>query len=483
MRPYMDWQRLPRLAGTLGLIAAVTLVYVRVLHVNATTVALSFLLAILAIATWWSLPEAVLASVAAVLCFNYFFLPPVGALTIADPQNWVALVAFLVTAVTASQLSAKAKRRAAEALHRRAEMERLYNLSRALLLADAHQTGVARQVARHIAAVFDVQAAAIFDRRTGEIERSGPEDLPTSEGRLRDAALQNTELDEGGVRILPIRLGGSPIGSIAILSHDISDAALHAIANLAAISFERATTLELAGRAEAARQSQELKSTLLDAVAHEFKTPLTSIKAAVSSLLSEPQADPTTAELLTVISEETDRLSSMVTGAIDMARIEAGELRIHQEPRRPADLLASALSKVEPSLDGRRIELSVSSALPMCSADPAMFQTVVLQLLDNALKYSPPGSPVTVRAEAGEDGVVFAVTDRGPGIREEERERVFEKFYRCDKDRHRIPGTGMGLAIAREIVLAHGGRIWAESIPEGSRFCFSLPLAPEGVSS
>jgi two-component system sensor histidine kinase KdpD len=300
---------------------------------------------------------------------------------------------------------------------------------------------------------------------------------------LRDAALQNTELDEGGVRILPIRLGGSPIGSIAILSQDISDAALHAIANLAAISFERATTLELAGRAEAARQSQELKSTLLDAVAHEFKTPLTSIKAAVSSLLSEPQADPTTAELLTVISEETDRLSSMVTGAIDMARIEAGELRIHQQPHRPADLLASALSKVEPNLDGRRIELSVSSALPMCSADPAMFQTVVLQLLDNALKYSPPGSPVTVRAEAGEDGVVFAVTDRGPGIREEERERVFEKFYRCDKDRHRIPGTGMGLAIAREIVLAHGGRIWAESIPEGSRFCFSLPLAPKRVPS
>ena len=468
MRPTADWQRLPRLAGALGLIAAVTLVYVRILHVNATTVALSFLLAILAIATWWSLFEAVLASVAAVLCFNYFFLPPVGALTIADPQNWVALVAFLVTAVTASQLSAKAKRRAAEALHRRAEMERLYNLSRALLLADTHQTGVAQQVARHIASVFDVQAAAIFDRRAGEIERSGPEDLPIAEGRLRDAALQNTELDEGGVRILPIRLGGSPIGNIAILSYDISDAALHAIANLAAISFERASTLELAGRAEAARQSQELKSTLLDAVAHEFKTPLTSIKAAVSALLAGPQADPTTAELLTVISEETD--------------IEAGELKIHREAHRPADLLASALSKVEPSLDGRRIELSVSSDLPMCSADPAMFQTVILQLLDNALKYSPPGSPVTVRAEAREDGVVFAVADRGPGIREEERERVFEKFYRCDKDRRRIPGTGMGLAIAREIVQAHGGRIWAESAPEGSRFCFSLPLAPEEAS-
>jgi two-component system sensor histidine kinase KdpD len=467
------------LAGAIGLIAAVTLLYSRFLHVNATTVALSFLLAILAIATWWSLPEAVLASVAAMLSFNYFFLPPVGALTIADPQNWVALIAFLVTAVTASQLSAKAKRRAAEAVQRRAEMERLYNLSRALLLADAYHSGVARQVAQHVASVFEVQAATIYDRRSGEIARSGPEDLPVSEGRLRDAALQNTELDEGGVRILPIRLGGSPIGSIAIPSRAISDAALHSIANLAAISFERAMTLELAGRAEAARQSQELKSTLLDAVAHEFKTPLTSTKAAVSALLAAPQADPATAELLTVINEETDRLSSMVTEAIEMARIEAGELKIHQEPHRPADLLASALAKIEPNLDGRRIEVSAPVSLPACSADPVMFQTVMLQLLDNALKYSPPGSPVKLEAGVGEGVVVFAVADRGPGIREEERERIFEKFYRCGKDRERIPGTGMGLAIAREIVKAHGGRIWAESTPDGSRFCFSLPLAED----
>jgi len=483
MRPAMDWPRLARLAAALGLVGAVTIACALVLHVNATTVALAFLLAILAIATWWSLPEAVLASVAAVLCFNYFFLPPVGTLTISDPQNWVALVAFLVTAVTASQLSTTAKRRAAEALQRRAEMERLYNLSRALLLADARHTGVARQVAMHVASVFDVQAAAIFDRRTGEIARSGPRDLPIAEGRLRDAALQNTELDESGVAIVPIRLGGSPIGSLAILSHGISDAALHAIANLAAISFERATTLELAGRAEAARESQELKSTLLDAVAHEFKTPLTSIKAAVSSLLSAPQADSTTAELLTVISEETDRMSSLVTDAIDMARIEAGDLRIERQPQRPADLLATALAKVEPTLDGRRIELSASSGLPLCSADPVMFQTAILQLVDNALKYSPPGSPVFVRAEARQHGVVFAVSDRGPGIREADRERVFEKFYRCDKDRHRIPGTGMGLAIAREIVLAHGGRIWVESADQGSRFCFFLPLATDEESS
>ncbi len=477
------FKRLLRVTGVLALVAAVTVACSLVLHVNSTTVALAFLLAILAVATWGSLTEAVLASFAAVLCFNYFFLPPLGTFTIADPQNWVALTAFLVTAVTASNLSATAKRRAAEASERRAEMERLYNLSRALMMAEPQEAAVARHLARQVAAVFESRAVAVFDRRTGKVQRAGPEDLPLSESRLRDVALQNNELNEKGVTVLPIRLGGSPIGSIGVFTGSVSDAALHAISNLAAISLERARTLELASRAQVARQSQELKSALLDAVAHEFKTPLTSVKAAVSALLSEGPADATSTELLTVISEEADRMTTMVSGAIDMARIEAGELHISQEPHPPAELLAAAIREVEAGLDGRRIELSAAGALPPVSVDPAMFRTVILQLLDNAFKYSPPGSPVVVAAEPGPDGIVFSVSNRGPSIPEEERERVFEKFYRCERDRHRLPGTGMGLTIAREIVQAHGGRIWVDSTTEGSRFSFSLPLANERVAS
>lgn len=473
--------RLLRLMGALGLVSAVAFVYARLFHVNATTVALTFLLAILAIATWWSWLEAVVSSVIAVLAFNYFFLPPVGTFTIADPQNWIALTTFLVTSVVASQLSATAKRRTAEAVARRIEMERLYNLSRALMIVETEQTGVAREVAAQIASAFDAPAVAVFDRRTGEIQRSGPEDLPPQDGRLQDAALQNTEFREGDITVVPIRLGGSPIGSLGIVSRSLSDAALNAVANLAAIAFERARNLELAGRAEAARQSQELKSTLLDAVAHEFKTPLTSIKAAATTLLSAPQTDPNTTELLSVIGEETDRLNTMVSEAIDMARIEAGELRINREPQPSGELLNSAVRKIEPNLDERRIEVKVSGNLPLCSADRAMFQTVVHQLLDNALKYSPPHSPVTVSAEPERDFVIFSVADSGPGIPEQERERIFEKFYRRERDRHSIPGTGMGLAIAREIVEKHGGKIWVESTRRGSRFCFSMPVASEQV--
>jgi two-component system sensor histidine kinase KdpD len=469
-----------RILASVGLIGALTFLCSRVVPVNATTVALAFLLAALVIATWWSLVEAVIASIVAMLCFNYFFLPPIGAFTIADPQNWIALSAFLVTAIIASHLSTTAKQRAREAQQRQAEMERLYNLSRALLMSETHQPAVAREISGEIASVFEVDAVAIFDRRTGEVHRSGLRDAPIREDRLRDAAIQDTVIRENGLMVLPIRLGGNPIGSVGLLSASISETAAHSIANLVAISLERARGIEAAARAEAARQNQELKSTLLDAVAHEFKTPLTSVKAAVSSLMSSPAhaSEASRTELLAIINEETDRMSRMVTEAIDMARIEAGELRLNIEPRDPTDIIRSAVRRIEPSLDGRRILTTLPDELRPCSADAAAIETVLVVLLDNALKYSDPNTPIMVSAEGQGDAILFTVSDQGPGIRDEDRERIFDRFYRSAIDRQRMPGTGMGLAIAREIVEAHGSRIWVESKPgEGSRFCFTLPTA------
>src|SRR5574341_664321 len=279
------------------------------IRVNSTTVALTLLMGVLGIATKWGLTEAVTASMAAMLCFNFFFLPPLGTFTIEDPQNWVALEAFLVTAVVASQLSASAKRRAKEAIQRQGEMERLYTLSRALMLADVHQNP-AGQVAHLIAQTFEVAGVVLYDRYADKVIRAGAVDIDVADRKLRDAAIQNTELEdlEAGLLILPIRLGGDPIGSIALSGIVVSDTAIHSIASLAAVALERARSLEAASRAEATRRSEELKSILLDAVAHEFKTPLTSIKAGATSLLSDSVLNPSQRELLSVIDEETDRL-------------------------------------------------------------------------------------------------------------------------------------------------------------------------------
>jgi two-component system sensor histidine kinase KdpD len=466
-----------RAVAALALVAGVTYGYHKLFPVNATTVALSYLVVVLAVASAWGLLESILASLAGVLCFNYFFLPPVGTFTVADPENWVALFAFLVTSVVASQLSARAKQRALEATRRQQEMERLYELSRNLLLSDDQPA--AGRVAYQIARAFDVSGVAFYDRGADTVSRAGARDVPVADERLRDVAVQGSGFHdlEAGATVLPVSLGGAPIGAIAILGGAISDTALHAIANLAAIEMERARSQAAAARADAARQNEELKALLLDALAHDFKTPLTSIKAAITALLGGARGDAG-GELLTVIDEEADRLSALVTEAVQMARIEAGDVRLETSPQHVRDLVASALKKYRSALESRPLELELPDALPFVSADPQLAALALRQLIDNALKYSPPGSPVSIRAFQAEDSIVIAVADRGPGIGEGDRERIFERFYRAAHAPAAIPGTGMGLPIAREIAAAHEGRLWVESRPGGgSEFFLSLPCA------
>lgn len=470
-----------RTAGALAAVAGITYLYRQVFAVNSTTVALSYFLAILIVATGWGFAEAAIASVAAMLCFNFFFLPPVGTLTIADPQNWVALVAFLLTAAISSHLSARAQRRTIEADARREEMERLYTFSRSLMITEG-QAEAAHQVASQVAQVFDADAVAVFDRSTGKAWRAGPQDLPFPDSRLRDVALQGTVFHDAaaGISVTPINLGGHTEGSIGIQGAGISEAALQAVANLAAIAFERSRSRILLGQAEAARQNQELKSALLDAIAHEFKTPLTSIKAAVTALLPDPPADAPVNELLTIIDEECDRMNFLVTEAIEMARIEAGAIRARREALALPVLVTSALKKLRSVLADRQVIVGMPDTLPRCSADPDLLEMVMSQLLINAAKYSEPLAPIRLSAEVDGTSIVVCVADQGPGIPEDQQSQLFEKFYRAPGVREHIPGTGMGLAIVRQIVEAHDGKIWLTSRPgEGSRFCFSLPVAPQ----
>jgi len=472
-----------RYTASVLLIAAILAVYRVLLPVNNTTVALTLLLAILGVSTRWGLAEATVASVVAVLGFNYHFLPPIGTFTIQDPQNWVALFAFLVTAVTASQLSARARRRAAEAEAGRLEIGRLYALVQAMLLSGNTRKTI-REFVHRVVQVFECEAAAFYYQPVGEFFRSGPESSPVSDHDLLVAAeVDDLSIDAGRMlATAPVRLGGRPLGSLALIGPLPSEHTLRAIVNLMAITIEKARALEDASQAEAARQSEVLKSALLDSLAHDIKTPLTSIKAAVTSLLGAKGGAGN--ELLTIINEEADRLNHLAAEVVAMARIEAGKLHLDKQPTPVADLISGALAELPGSLKGRPFVIRVPENLPPAGVDLEFVQQVVKQIVENALKYSPEGTPISISAEQKGGKIVIGVGDRGPGIEENERGRIFDKFFRGRRHRFETKGTGMGLAIAKGIVEAHGERIWVESEPgQGSVFYFSLPASGGGRES
>jgi two-component system, OmpR family, sensor histidine kinase KdpD len=462
-----------RVAASLAAIAAVTLGCAWIMQLSPTTIALTYVVVILLIATRWGIAESTAASLAAVLCFNFFFLPPVGTFTIADPQNWVALVAFLLTAIVASQLSGRARRRNIEALARQRDLERLYALSRALLLSEGGAS-LPGAIARHIADTFDIRTVGVYDQRLDRAVWAGSSGLTGSDDTLRDVARRGVTLhDPDGMTVVAIQLGGHSIGSVAIMDSGSSDTVLHSIANLAAIGLERARGAAVTARAEAARHSSEVRATVLDALAHEFKTPLTSMKAAASDLVSSGTAGARDRELATILDEELDRFQGLVTDAVQMLRIDTGEFAVHLDRHNLSDLVDASVRRFERQLDGHTLVKNVATGLTV-DADRELLGLALRQLLDNALKYSPPNSTIEIRAGRN-GGVAITVANSGSEIPHPEQARVLERFYRGSGARN-IPGTGMGLTIVQQIAQAHRGTLAIASAPEsGTAITLSLP--------
>jgi two-component system sensor histidine kinase KdpD len=461
-----------------GIVAANVLLFGRFLHLNPTTVALSFLLGVLVVSAFWGLRYALVLAVLSTLAFNFYFLPPVGTFTISDPQNWMALFAFLVTAIMASDLSDRARKAAENSTQRRIEVERLYSFSQTLLESE-NVVQLLNALPRYIVEMFGMREVALLLNNRQDIYRSSPEPGRLDLEYLEMAAGRGEPFSDPlqQIRVMPLRLGMRIVGAMGMVG-EISYESLEALGSMVSVAIERAGAIESLTRAEAARESEQLRSALLDAVTHEFRTPLTAIKASVTAMLGSSALEAAERqELLTVIDEETDRLNRLVGEAAEMARLDAGQVELHVDLHPVADLVELARELVKQALAQREVRVNIAPDLPAVRVDAGRIAEALSQLLENAAKYSPPDSPIFVTAAPSREGIAISVADRGAGIDAFELGLIFERFYRGRQQRLRIQGTGMGLAIAKAIVEAHGGSIAVTSqLEHGSVFTITLPV-------
>ena len=472
--------QLLRYAFATGLTGCIVIVYFRLIHVNPTTVALTFLLGILFVANRLGLRYSVYMSVLAALAFNFFFLPPVEKLTIADSQNWVALLAFLIAGFLASHLTERVRREAKEADRRRREVERLYDFSQQIFTSD-RLADLLNSLPSHICSTFHNEAVNIYLSDSDQAYRS-----PSDVGNITKQDLREIA-DRGEVRsdppkdtcIAPLLLGLRSIGAIGIVGNPPSRETIDALGSLIAIAIERSMTAERLARTEAARENERLRAALLDSVTHELRTPLTAIVASITSLRSGMIQDPESREeMLAVIEEESARLNHLIGQAVEMAQLDAQQVQLHLEPERIDNVIEGAIAECNSLLETHPVEVRLPPSIPMVYMDVNWIHKVLHHLLENAAKYSEQGSPIFVSAEVQGPLLVISIADRGVGIDDLERSMIFDKFYRGQSQRYRVQGTGMGLAIVKAIVEAHNGRVDVTSqLGLGSVFSFALPIA------
>ncbi|MEW6130490.1 MAG: ATP-binding protein [Acidobacteriota bacterium] len=488
-------------------VAAVTAFYrLVIVDVNHTTVALSFLLVVLLVASFHKLKSAIFTAITAIFCFNFFFLPPFGTLTIEDPQNWVALFAFLITAIIASQLSAIARQRAREAERRREELFKLYQLSQSIIITPDSKA-VMPSLVRQIVTEFDVSFCTLFIKSEdgdwhqlnvatrseyGRFIEPNASILDESfaSGEIIEADLpekRRQDLQSQHIYYAPLKIGVKSIGVMVVTVSTLERGTIEAIAGLVALAMERTAMLKELSYTEALKQSDELKSALLASVSHDLRTPLTSMRAAIDNLLQKDVEwdKEALSEFHLIISEDVQRLTRLVQNLLEMARIEAGELHLAKEWAAVAEIISNTVERCADATRNHKIVVDADEFLPFVKVDSLLLTQALSYVVENAAKYSPTDRVITIRARVGKDRLSLSVEDKGEGISAEEIAHIFDRFYRsASKSVQQRSGTGMGLSIARGIIEAHGGRISVESeLGRGSTFTFEIPTATKSVAA
>ncbi len=447
-----------------------------VLRVNLTTISFIYLLLVVAMALFCGFWQASLTSFLAAACLDYFFTLPLFHFVITDPQNWVALGAFQATALVISRLSAKELRSAREAAFHRTGMVQLYELSRNSLLLDLHQPP-GPQLVVLIHRIFGAEAVALFDMNLGRQDRMGDwgadEEDVAKECYLRDVARddQNTRTSE---RILQ---GGTGSVGALLVRGKISPLVVDALASLSAIAIDRHQSFEKEERAEAASKGEQLRAAVMDALAHEFKTPLTAVQTASSGLLVLGGLTDSQRDLATLIDDEAVRLNELCTRLLLTAKLEAEQVGLKTDEVNVQELITEVLNSRPAEVVKNRIEVVVEEPALTVRVDRALLAMILMQFIDNARKYSTPETPIEIAARMSHTEVVISVHNFGSTIQIEDRERIFDRFYRTKDLKDSVPGTGIGLSVVRKAAEAHHGHVWVISDDkEGTTFFLSLPI-------
>jgi two-component system sensor histidine kinase KdpD len=437
--------------------------------------ALLYLLPVGLSSAYWGLGPGVLTAVWAFIAFNYFFIEPKFTLVVHRTEDTLVLLVFLVVAVVISQLVGRAQAGMAAARAREREATRLFELSAAL-------AGLVEVQA--IGQTLSEQVRSTFQADRVTLAATGGGAFPAFEVSLpQEAAAVPAE----ATRIAFLHSARGQLGELRLWrkSAPISaseDRLLRTFASQGALALERAWLAEAEQRARVLEESDRLKSAVLSSVSHELRTPLATIKAAATSLRSGEVAweSAARADLLGAIDDEADHLNRLVGNLLDMSRIEAGALRPSRQWNLLQEIVAGVVERMRPLTLAHQLELDIPEDLPLVPVDYVQIEQVFTNLISNCLKYAPPHTVIQVVARPGEDGSLqVQVSNQGPPVPQEDLARIFDKFYRITAA-DRVTGTGLGLSICKGILEAHGGRIWAENLPVGFAFNFTLPMTWDG---
>ena len=468
------------------MMAALTTLALVWVGANSTAAGMVFLVLVVWSSTqagiWLSLYIAVLCA----LSFDYFFLLPYHTLRIAGAQEWVAMVSFVASCVVVERVAELARRQTRQAEQRREDVERLYSLSQEMMLHEDAE-GLIHELPRFIDRIFALEGVVLYVSGEDKFYASTSE-LPMSIQASLRAMTQGpnpTLVLPGDFTAMTLMLGMRPVGALgwrpAALSHEVASA----VSAQVAIVLARSIAIEASARMEAAREGERLRTALIDSLTHELRTPLTSIRVAATTLLEVEGLDEAgRLDLAVIIDEEAARLDLLIGEAVEMAEIDANVVEVHLVPQHPRALLDQAVEESRKSLASHRVAINVEGPDEPAWFDPHLLGRVLRHLLENAGSYTPPGSRITLSSRRVDDRLEFCVEDTGPGIDALDLPLIFEKFYRAKRGAIVGKGSGMGLAITRAILAAHGGTIEASSVPgKGTSFRFWVPLVEKEPAS